>query len=59
MCLSLFDLSADDIDLDDLDEKPKGNNVMALLNKQKLASKFQSFKGEYISLFGLQAMNSA
>jgi len=46
MCLSLFNLSADDIDLDDLDEKPKGNNVMALLNKQKLASKFQSFKGQ-------------
>ncbi|KAJ8427822.1 hypothetical protein Cgig2_001633 [Carnegiea gigantea] len=39
-------LDIDDIDLDDLDEKPKGNNVMALLNKQKLASKFQSFKGK-------------
>lgn len=39
-------LDIDDIDLDDLDEKPKGHNVMALLNKQKLASKFQSFKGK-------------
>lgn len=40
------DLDIDDIDLDDQDEKPKGNNVMALLNKQKFASKFQSFKGK-------------
>lgn len=40
------DLDIDDIDLDDQEEKPKGNNVMAILNKQKLASKFHSFKGK-------------
>lgn len=51
-CLSLY-LSADDIDLDDQDEKPKGNNVMALLNKQKFASKFQSFKGQHFDLLTL------
>ncbi|XP_057530674.1 uncharacterized protein LOC130809064 isoform X2 [Amaranthus tricolor] len=39
------DLDIDDIDLDDQEEKPKGNNVRTLLNTQKLASKFQSFKG--------------
>ncbi|XP_021867534.2 uncharacterized protein [Spinacia oleracea] len=40
------DLDIDDIDLDDQDEKPKGNNVMAMLNKQNIASKFHSFKGK-------------
>ncbi|XP_074275401.1 uncharacterized protein LOC141599307 isoform X2 [Silene latifolia] len=40
------DLDIDDIDLDDVDGNPKGNNVTALSGKQKLASKFQSFKGK-------------
>ncbi|KAL9229567.1 hypothetical protein vseg_005020 [Gypsophila vaccaria] len=40
------DLDIDDIDLNEHDEKPKGNNVKALLDKQKLASKFHSIKGK-------------
>ncbi|KAK9670711.1 hypothetical protein RND81_13G219800 [Saponaria officinalis] len=40
------DLDIDDIDLNEHDGKPKGNNVTALLDKQKLASKFHSFKGK-------------
>ncbi|XP_021722917.1 uncharacterized protein LOC110690403 isoform X2 [Chenopodium quinoa] len=40
------DLDIDDIDIDDQDDKPKGNNVMGLLNKQKFASKFNTFKGK-------------
>ncbi|KAK9285876.1 hypothetical protein L1049_025077 [Liquidambar formosana] len=40
------ELNIDDIDLEDPVEKPKGPNMMAALNKQKLASKFQSFKGK-------------
>lgn len=33
---------ADDIDLDDPRGKPKGNPIMAALNKQKLTSRFQA-----------------
>ncbi|GAV83036.1 Lgl_C domain-containing protein [Cephalotus follicularis] len=40
------ELSVDDIDLEDLGEKPKEQNVLAGLNKQKLASTFQAFKGK-------------
>ncbi|KAH7849902.1 hypothetical protein Vadar_024735 [Vaccinium darrowii] len=35
-------LSIDDIDLDDPRGKPKGNPIMAALNKQKLTSRFQA-----------------
>ncbi|WCJ32824.1 Transducin/WD40 repeat-like superfamily protein [Euphorbia peplus] len=43
-----IDLDIDDIDLDDPEEKPhKDQNILsAALNKQKLASKFQAFKGK-------------
>ncbi|XP_065855738.1 uncharacterized protein [Euphorbia lathyris] len=42
-----MDLDIDDIDLDDPEEKPKDQNILAAaLNKQKLASKFQAFKGK-------------
>ncbi|KAI3519094.1 hypothetical protein L1887_08115 [Cichorium endivia] len=40
------DLDIDDIDIDGLEEKPKGNTMMAALNKQKLTSKFNAFKGK-------------
>ncbi|OAY57661.1 uncharacterized protein LOC110609749 isoform X2 [Manihot esculenta] len=40
------DLDIDDIDLDDHEERPKDQNILAALNKQKLASKFQAFKGK-------------
>ncbi|KAK1361579.1 hypothetical protein POM88_046053 [Heracleum sosnowskyi] len=38
-------LDLDDIDLEDSGHKPKGNSMMAALNKKKLASKFQLLKG--------------
>ncbi|GAB4848384.1 hypothetical protein Ancab_003079 [Ancistrocladus abbreviatus] len=41
------DLDIDDIDLDDPGDKPKGHDGLPSLNKQKLASKFQSFKGKF------------
>ncbi|KDP43769.1 hypothetical protein JCGZ_22396 [Jatropha curcas] len=41
-----IDLDIDDIDLDDHEEKPKDQNILAALNKQKLASKFQAFTGK-------------
>ncbi|XP_024991055.1 uncharacterized protein LOC112525245 [Cynara cardunculus var. scolymus] len=40
------ELDIDDIDIDDPEVKPKGNTMMAALNKQKLTSKFQAFKGK-------------
>ncbi|GAB4847625.1 hypothetical protein Ancab_026686 [Ancistrocladus abbreviatus] len=40
------DLDIDDIHLDDPEERPKRHNVIPSLNKQKLASKLQSFKGK-------------
>ncbi|XP_034683738.1 uncharacterized protein LOC117913008 isoform X1 [Vitis riparia] len=40
------ELDIDDIDLEDPGEKPKGQNMMAALNKQKLTSKFQALKGK-------------
>ncbi|KAA8547593.1 hypothetical protein F0562_004022 [Nyssa sinensis] len=40
------DLDIDDIDIEDPVEKPKGHPVMAVLNKQKLTSKFQALKGK-------------
>lgn len=44
-------LLKDDIDIDlDMDipgEKPKEQNMLAALNKEKLASKFMAFKGQY------------
>lgn len=41
-----FGFFKDDIDLEDPGEKPKGQNMMAALNKQKLTSKFQALKGQ-------------
>ncbi|KAL4577786.1 hypothetical protein LXL04_013900 [Taraxacum kok-saghyz] len=41
-----FDLNIDDIDIDGPEEKPKGNTMMGALNKQKLTSKFNAFKGK-------------
>jgi hypothetical protein len=54
-----FDLSSlfhylvclDDIDLDDPVEKTKDQNLLAALNKKKLASKFQAFTGHYETMF--------
>lgn len=44
---SLFSvLFKDDIDIEDPGEKPKGNSMMEALNKQKLTSKFNAFKGQ-------------
>eukprot|EP00258_Populus_trichocarpa_P041917 XP_024457936.1 uncharacterized protein LOC7492127 isoform X2 [Populus trichocarpa] len=40
-----IDLDIDDIDLDDPVEKTKDQNLLAALNKKKLASKFQAFTG--------------
>ncbi|KAJ9540847.1 hypothetical protein OSB04_027353 [Centaurea solstitialis] len=40
------ELDIDDIDIDDPEVKPKGNTMMAALNKQKLTSKFNAFKGK-------------
>lgn len=40
------DLDIDDIDIDGPEEKPKGNTMMGALNKQKLTSKFNAFKGK-------------
>ncbi|KAG9442957.1 hypothetical protein H6P81_018811 [Aristolochia fimbriata] len=39
------ELNIDDIDLDDVCEKPKGRS-MSSINKQKLSGKFQAFKGK-------------
>ncbi|XP_008448470.2 uncharacterized protein LOC103490647 isoform X2 [Cucumis melo] len=39
-------LDIDDIDLEDPVEKPKEQSMLASLNKQKLASTFNSFKGK-------------
>ncbi|KAK4752842.1 hypothetical protein SAY87_021640 [Trapa incisa] len=36
----------DDIALDDFEEKPRGQNLFAGLNKKNLSSKFQTFKGK-------------
>lgn len=39
----------DDIDLEDMAEKPKEQNVLAAaLKKQNIASKFNAFKGQQI-----------
>lgn len=40
-------LDIDDIDLGNPGDKPKGNPMMAALNKQKLTSKFQLLKGNF------------
>ncbi|KAI4325770.1 hypothetical protein MLD38_031138 [Melastoma candidum] len=40
------DMNIDDIDLDDFEAKPKGNNVLAGLNKKMLTSKLQNIKGK-------------
>ncbi|XAR58059.1 hypothetical protein NMG60_11026416 [Bertholletia excelsa] len=40
------DLDIDDIDLEDHGEKMKGHPLMAAVNKQKLTSTFQAFKGK-------------
>ncbi|KAL6959822.1 hypothetical protein U1Q18_039974 [Sarracenia purpurea var. burkii] len=41
-----FDLDIDDINLEDPGEKPKGYPLMAAINKQKFASRFQAIKGK-------------
>nr|XP_043631084.1 uncharacterized protein LOC122602544 isoform X2 [Erigeron canadensis] len=46
------ELDIDDIDIDGLEEKPKGNTMMAALNKQKLTSKFNAFKGKLKEMNG-------
>ncbi|XP_071735341.1 uncharacterized protein [Rutidosis leptorrhynchoides] len=40
------ELDIDDIDIDGPEHKPKGNTIMSGLNKQKLTSKFNAFKGK-------------
>ncbi|KAK9164913.1 hypothetical protein Scep_000104 [Stephania cephalantha] len=40
------ELSIDDIDLDDSEEKPKGRGMIAALNKQKITNKFQAIRGK-------------
>lgn len=40
------ELDIDDIEIDNPREKPKGNAMMSALNKQKLTSTFQAFKGK-------------
>ncbi|PKI46525.1 hypothetical protein CRG98_033082 [Punica granatum] len=40
------DLNIDDIDLEDFEEKPRGQNMFAGLNKKNLSSKFLTFKGK-------------
>lgn len=40
------DLDIDDIDIDGPEEKRKGKTMMPALNKQKLTSKFNAFKGK-------------
>lgn len=40
------ELDIDDIDIDGPEDKPKGNTMMAALNKKKLTSKFNAFKGK-------------
>ncbi|XP_021911469.1 uncharacterized protein LOC110825315 isoform X2 [Carica papaya] len=42
-----LELNIDDIDIDNPGEKPKEQNMLAALNKQKLATKLQSFKGKF------------
>lgn len=49
----MFSCNEDDIDLDDFEEKPRGQNMFAGLNKKNLSSKFQSFKGERRELCAL------
>ncbi|KAL9678946.1 hypothetical protein QQ045_016798 [Rhodiola kirilowii] len=44
------EINIDDIDLDDILEKPKTHNKVAALNTEKLASKFQVFKGKLKSM---------
>ncbi|CAM8948054.1 unnamed protein product [Rhodiola kirilowii] len=44
------EINIDDIDLDDILEKPKTHNKVAGLNTEKLASKFQVFKGKLKSM---------
>ncbi|KAM7519969.1 hypothetical protein LguiB_018931 [Lonicera macranthoides] len=41
------ELDIDDIDIEDPGEKPKGNSMVEALNKQKLTSKFNAFKGKF------------
>lgn len=45
-----FFLFSDDIDLEDPVEKPKEQSMLGSLNKQKLASTFNSFKGQCSSI---------
>ncbi|KAJ0468608.1 putative transcription factor WD40-like family [Helianthus annuus] len=40
------ELDIDDIDIDGPEEKPKGKTMMAALNKKKLTSTFNAFKGK-------------
>lgn len=42
----MFPCNVDDINLDDFEEKPRGQNMFAGLNKKNLSSKLQTFKGE-------------
>lgn len=44
------EINIDDIDLDDILEKPKGQNKVPTLNTEKLASKFQAFRGKLMSM---------
>ncbi|KAJ4837935.1 hypothetical protein Tsubulata_022530 [Turnera subulata] len=52
-----IDLDIDDINLDDFEEKPKDHNILAGLNKQKLASKFQAFTGKIKQMKGKNEKN--
>ncbi|KAK9129222.1 hypothetical protein Sjap_009709 [Stephania japonica] len=40
------ELSIDDIDLEDSEEKPKGRGMIAALHKQRISNKFQAIRGK-------------
>lgn len=44
---NFFFFFVDDIEIDIPGEKPKEQNMLAALNKEKLASKFMAFKGQF------------
>ncbi|KAH7566170.1 hypothetical protein JRO89_XS08G0109400 [Xanthoceras sorbifolium] len=41
------EFNIDDIDLEDMEEKPKEQSMFATLNKQKLSSSFKALKGKF------------
>ncbi|KAJ1413328.1 WD40/YVTN repeat-like-containing domain superfamily [Sesbania bispinosa] len=47
-----LELNIDDIDIDDIEEKPKEQKILGALNKKKLAGKFQALKGRLKEMKG-------